>query len=217
MRALSTASEADCRLIIDHVIYAHPNLDTAVAEIEERFGVRAAGGGQHPGRGTHNKVLGLGPRTYLEIIAPDPTQPEPSESRPYGVEGTIRGQLVGWALACEDIERAVARGLSKGFDPGGVIDGQRVSPTGALLRWRVTGNAQAAGLVPFLIEWGQTPHPAVDAARGLALLSVHLEHPDPRSLATALAALGANVEVREASEPALVARIGGPQGEQELR
>lgn len=179
--------------------------------------MRAGGDGQHPGRGTHNKVLGLGPRTYLEIIAPDPTQPEPSESRPYGVEGIARGQLVGWALACEDIEGAVERACSKGFDPGGVVDGQRVSSTGTMLRWRVTGNAQTAGLVPFLIDWVNTPHPAVDAPPGLALLSVHLEHPDPRSLATALAALGTNVEVRKASEPALVARIGGPQGEQELR
>lgn len=203
-------------MLIDHIIYAHPDLDAAVAEIEDRFGVRAAGGGQHPGRGTHNKVLGLGPRTYLEIIAPDPTQPEPSESRPYGVEGISRGQLVGWALACEDIEGAVERARSKGFDPGGVVDGQRVSRKGTL-RWRVTGNAQAAGLVPFLIEWGETPHPAVDAAPGLVLLSVHLEHPDPRSLTTALVALGADVEVREASEPALVARLGGPGGEQELR
>lgn len=37
---------SDFPALIDHVIYASPNLDTAVAEIEERFGVRAAGGGQ---------------------------------------------------------------------------------------------------------------------------------------------------------------------------
>ena len=204
-------------MLIDHIIYAHPDLDAAVAEIEDRFGVRAAGGGQHPGRGTRNKVLALGARTYLEIIAPDPGQPEPSGPRPYGVEGITRGRLVGWALASDDIEDAAARARSMGFDPGEVVDGQRVSTTGTLLRWRVTGNAQAAGLVPFLIDWGETPHPAVDAAPGLDLLSVHVEHPEPPSLGRALAAIGADVEVREALEPALVARIGGPKGEQELR
>jgi hypothetical protein len=124
---------------------------------------------------------------------------------------------VGWALACEDIVGAVERARSKGFDPGEVVDGQRVSPAGTLLRWRVTRNAQIAGLVPFLIDWGDTAHPAVAATPGLVLLSVHLEHPEPRLLDSALAALGADVEVCKASEPALVASIAGPLGKQELR
>ena len=204
-------------MLIDHIIYAHPDIDAAVDEIEGRFGVQATGGGQHPGRGTHNKVLALGSHSYLEIIAPDPGQPEPSGPRPYGVEGITRGRLVGWALACDDIEDSAARARSMGFDPGGVIDGQRVSSTGTLLRWRVTGNAQVGGLIPFLIDWGETPHPAADAAPGLELLSVQVEHPEPGSLVPALAAMGADVEVREAMEPALVARIGGPKGEQVLR
>jgi hypothetical protein len=57
---------------IDHLIFAVPELEDGVAEIEARFGVRAEGGGQHVGQGTHNKLLALGPTTYLEIIAPLP-------------------------------------------------------------------------------------------------------------------------------------------------
>lgn len=204
-------------MLIDHIIYAHPHLDTGVSAIEDRFGVRAAGGGQHPGQGTHNKMLALGPRTYLEIVAPDPRQPDPPGPRPYGVEGVTEPRLVGWALACDDVEIAVAHARAMGFDPGEVVDGQRVSATGTLLRWRASGNAQTAGLVPFLISWGDTPHPALDAPAGLGLVSVHLEHPEPASLRTALAAMGADVEVRLAAEPALVALIGGPRGEHELR
>jgi hypothetical protein len=83
-------------VLVDHIIYAAPALEAAVADVEGRFGVRAAGGGQHMGQGTHNKVLALGPRTYLEIVAPDPGQREPADPRPYGLDGVTRGGLVGY-------------------------------------------------------------------------------------------------------------------------
>lgn len=204
-------------VLIDHLIYAHPDLDAAVDALQGRFGVVAAGGGKHPGRGTHNKVLALGPRTYLELIAPDPSQPAPSTPRPYGVEGITRGGLVGWAVAVEDIDAARADACSHGFDPGQVMEGQREDSTGRLLRWRATGNAQQAGPIPFLINWGDTPHPAADAPVGLLMKSVHLEHPEPTRLRTALVAMGIDVEVLRAPRLALVARIDSPNGERELR
>lgn len=203
--------------LIDHIIYAHPHLDVAVSGLEERFGVVASDGGQHPGQGTHNKILALGPRTYLEVIAPDPSQPEPASPRPYGVENVSGGKLVGWALACGDIETAVVNARSRGFDPGDVIDGQRLNSHGALLRWRLTANALSAGMVPFLISWGDTPHPASGAPPGLVLTDLYVEHPKPQALAAAFAALDTDVEIRDAPTPALVARIVGPRGELELR
>lgn len=150
--------------------------------------------------------LRLAPRSYLEIVAPDPRQPEPEGPRPYGVEDISHGRLVGWALACDDIEAAVARARSRGFDPGAVLDGRRLASSGALLRWRLTGNALSGGLIPFLISWGETRHPAVDALDGLILRELHLEHDDLPSLRTALAALDAAVEVRRAPKPAIVVR-----------
>lgn len=204
-------------MLIDHIIYAHPELDIGAALIEQQFGVRASGGGQHPGYGTHNKLLALGPRTYLEIIAPDPEQPEPANARPFGVDGITRGGLVGWAIGCDDIDAAQAAARSRGFDPGEVISGQRVGPTGTALRWRLTRNALAGGSIPFLISWGDIPHPAQSAPQGLLLESFHLEHPDPASIRPALAALGANVAVEPSAHVALVARLNGPNGSKELR
>jgi hypothetical protein len=202
---------------IDHIIYAAPDLDAAVADLEVRLGVRTAGGGQHLGQGTRNKLLALGERTYLEVIAPDLGQPEPAAPRPYGVDGVTQGGLVGWALECEELAETVATAAARGFHPGDVIEGRRVTPTGDPLRWRLTRNALTAGVVPFLISWGDTPHPASSAPRGLVLQSLHLEHPDPASVEGPLRALGADVEVHRAPAAALVARIRGPRGEHELR
>ena len=187
---------------IDHLIYGAPDLSAAVADLEDRFGVRAQAGGSHPGLGTHNALLALGPRTYLEIIAPDPDQPEPSGRHPFAIGDLARGALVSWALTCDDIDQAVAAARSQGYDPGEIADGQRIASAGTVLRWRATGSARASGLVPFLISWGDT------------------EHPEPASLTPALTALGVGpdvIPVARAAALALVATLSGPAGPQVLR
>lgn len=204
-------------MLIDHLIYAAPDLTAAVADLEDRFGVRAQAGGRHTGLGTHNALLALGPRTYLEIIAPDPGRPAPPVPRPFGLDDLARGALVGWALRCDDIDQAVAEVRSRGYDPGHVGDGQRVEPAGTRLRWRATVSAVADDLVPFLICWGGTEHPARSAPQGLSLQSLRIEHPDPPSLTPALMALGAGIDVTSAAAPALVATLAGPAGTKILR
>ena len=137
--------------------------------------------------------------------------------RPFGVDDLSRGDLAGWALACDDIDAAVARARSRGYDPGEAAGGQRAAPGGTVLRWRATLNAMAGGLIPFLISWGDTEHPARSAPRGLTLEAFHVEHPDPASLAPLLTALGADVEIRPAAAAALIARLSGPNGSNVLR
>lgn len=204
-------------MLVDHLIFAAPDLDTAVADIETRLGVRAGGGGQHVGQGTHNRLIALGPSTYLELIAPDPRQPDPASPRPYGVDGVTRPSLVGWAIPCDDIEHAIATARAAGFDPGGPIEGQRLTPAGTWLRWRNTGNARTAGVIPFLIDWGDTPHPASSMPAGPTIAALHIEHPEPPMILNALHSMGVDIEVRPGLKPALVAGIDTLGGVVELR
>jgi hypothetical protein len=81
----------------------------------------------------------------------------------------------------------------------------------------MTRSTMAGSLIPFLISWGDTEHPASSAPRGLALEAFHLEHPDPASLTPLLTALGADVEIRPAATAGLVARLSGPAGSHVLR
>lgn len=200
-------------LPLDHLVYAVPDLAAAVADLEDRLGVRAAPGGKHEGLGTHNALLGLGPTSYLELIAPDPDQPAPAGPRPFGVDGaTASPRLVAWALTCTDIDAAIGRSRAHGYDPGDAVPLQRRTTGGQTLHWRLTVNALNGGPVPFLIDWGDTEHPARSAPQGLTLESFHLTHPAPETLTPLLEALGADVPVKQAAEPGLVARVAGPRG-----
>ena len=51
----------------------------------------------------------------------------------------------------------------------------------------------------------------------VTLESLHIEHPDPTSVMARPHCLDAQVEVRPAREPALVVRVKGPSGRDEIR
>lgn len=204
---------------IDHLVYATPDLNRGVQEIEKLLGVQATPGGQHPGRGTRNALVKLGSATYLEIIAPDPEQPAPEAPRPFGIDGLKESRLVAWAAKGVDLERLRDDAARKGTRLGEVTSGSRRRTDGVLLSWRYTDPRAvlADGLVPFFIDWGQSPHPAQTAAPGGSLIALRAEHPDPQSVQRLLRALGLDLNVQSGPRPAIVAFIDTPRGVVELR
>ena len=89
-----------------------------VREFTAATGIRPTAGGRHVGRGTANYLVGLGNNAYLEIIGPDPDEPAPPERLTFGIERLTSSQLITWAVAVTDIDTAIARSRSHGYDPG---------------------------------------------------------------------------------------------------
>jgi len=92
-----------------------------------------------------------------------------------------------------------------------------VRPDGARLTWRLAQDTPGRSLVvPFVIDWLDTAHPAESAPTGVTLARLSAVHPDPDSVRPALEALGAGITVAEGAEPALVAVLDTPRGRVEL-
>ncbi|MDG1365687.1 MAG: VOC family protein [Acidimicrobiales bacterium] len=165
---------------VDHLVYATPDLAMTVAKITDEWGVVPTPGGRHDGRGTANELLALGGGAYLEIIGPDPEQPEPAMPRPFGVDDITEPQLITWAAAVPNLDLWLQWCAARKLDPGPGFDMQRTTPAGDVLQWRLTLPPEDGdGLIPFLIEWpGETP--AATSATGVELFGLSFHHPGQR-------------------------------------
>jgi hypothetical protein len=201
----------------DHLVVAALTLDAGCDWVEERLGVRPQPGGQHAKMGTHNALLSLGPRFYLEVIAIDPVGIAPSRPRWFDLDeprmkaALAEGpQLVHWVARTGDIAAALRK----------VPDlGTAMPMTRDAWSWRITvpddGHRPGRGLVPTMIQWSDARHPTDtlrDSGRRLAVLAG--EHPEPDSVRKDIAALGLNdtLKVTYAKSPRLAAMIRTPRG-----
>jgi hypothetical protein len=168
--------------------------------------------------GTHNALLSLGPRQYMEIIAIDPDGKTPARPRWYDLdEPRMRAalaegpRLIHWAAQTDDIDAAKARVRA---DLGVVRPMARGD-----LQWRITipddGHLPGGGLVPTLIQWPRDTHPSdrlIDS--GVRLVALAGEHPDPAPIRAAIASLGLSETLKVSYErhPRLAAMLRTARG-----
>jgi hypothetical protein len=203
---------ADVPTALDHILLGCGDLDAGIAFVKEHAGVAPAFGGVHPGRGTRNALLSLGGRHYLEIIAPDPAQPNTPDT--YGLKKLTAPRLVGWAVHPGNLDNVAARLRHAGLAFDGPTPGERKRPDGHLLRWKTLNlRDNQARLLPFFIEWSaDTVHPSVDAPSGCEILLFKLSAPDDVELRRVCSLFGLDVRIAHGDTPRLLARIGGPGG-----
>ena len=207
-----------CR--IDHLVLACADLAQGARFVRERLGVEVQPGGRHLLMGTHNCLLRLGPRVYLELIAIDP---DGAAQRPrwFALDApTVRERaaagpfLLTWVASTDDIAGAVA--------PRPAL-GRVLALTRGEFAWRIAvpddGGLCLDGALPTLIQWEGDAHPAAALPEsGCELVRLDLSHPRADELAAALADLGLSGPVQTGAGPAgISARIRAPLGDVELR
>jgi hypothetical protein len=206
---------------LDHIMLAAPDLEGAVADFEQRTGVRPSEGGRHPGQGSRNVLATLGNGCYLEIIGPDLTQ-DRTNNLGEVLSRLTTPTLLKFAVGTGDIEavhrRASKLGLwplaSSGARAHGPFAMGRTLPTGEVLKWRLLllGSASYEGYVPFFIQWDSEPHPSQTAATGCGLERFWVEHPDAAGLTQLYSELEVAVDVVPASQPRLNLVLRTPKG-----
>lgn len=198
--------------LLDHILVGINDLDAGVAFFEEHLGVRAIPGGVHPGRGTRNALLSLGPRRYLEIIAPDPAQPEVKHYAK--IQQLTTPRLIGWAAHPGNLEDFSKRLREAGVAFDGPYPGSRAKPDGGMLAWSsLMLSDDLAGLLPFFIEWSAgTVHPSEASPSGCRMLRFTAHSPEPEKLAKRLEILGLDMKVEAGSAASLKVLLAGPKG-----
>ena len=194
---------------------AAPDLEAGIEHVSRLTGIRAAYGGSHPDFGTHNAIAALGGRCYLEIIAPDPDQ---DGATLFGLGNIDAPRLATWAVPRHDLPRYAGHDLG-GDTLGAIMPMSRTMTDGKTLSWSLTDprTVVADGVVPFLIDWGDSVHPATNAPGGATLLAIEIEHPDPQRISAILRLLDIDLPVSRADKPAIAATIEAPAGRITMR
>ena len=152
-------------LILDHVAIGCATLAEGAAYIRGKLGVDVPVGGRHERMGTHNLLMRIGDKVYLELIAIDPEAPMPGQPRWFALDDPAqqahlreRPRPIAWIAGTGDIAAVLA---ASPVDLGRAVDMSRGE-----LRWRISlrddGALPEAGALPILIEWaqGRIPVPA---------------------------------------------------------
>ena len=220
---------------IDHLVVAAPTLEAGVTHVATALDIEPgffSPGGQHPGMGTHNCLLGLWGGVYLEVIAVDPGAPEPERKRWFGLDSkAVKARLAEgpylshWVARVERPRQLTLwqRQYPERIAP--LVPMQRgdfswqisVPENGALPSWKRAGD----GLLPSLIQWEHAVHPSDRLPdRGIALKRLLGFHGNVASLSKHLEWLGASSLIALEPTlvgPSLVAEIETPSGLRTLR
>lgn len=209
------------RSYIDHIAITAPSLIVGVEYVQKTLGVNLQIGGEHPRMGTHNCVLKLGEKLYLEVISINPNSPQPDRPRWFQLDEPDPSRpirLATWIARTDDIHAtAIASPI-----PLGEIEPMSRGEMHWLITIPADGSLPLHGIAPTLIQWPAGVHPAA-ALKESGCTLVYLEgfHPQAEKVTGMLEAIGFAGDFCASTlppeqKPYLVAHIRTPAGIRQL-
>ncbi len=205
---------------LDHIIWACADLERGSRQFEALTGIRPRYGGVHASGLTHNALVGLGNRCYLEILAPA-APPGPGDDEWSRLARRMdEPQILTYCLRSPRPLAELATAFQAlGWQNSVVASNGRTTPEGVQLRWQWLAPAAAPfGLAfPFFIDWLDSPHPGetlglVQPQSGIFLLNFAVGHPQPAELRRTLEGIGSTVETFKADAVQLRLQLQTPRG-----
>ncbi|WP_439815548.1 VOC family protein [Zavarzinia sp. CC-PAN008] len=197
---------------LDHLVWAVPDLEQGCALFASLTGVAPATGGSHPGLGTRNALVSLGPDVYLELLAPDPQQDLAGTGGEW-IAALPAPRLVAYCMR-GDLDQVAARLKHAGIAAAEPRAMQRTRPDGVTLRWRVLtmGSFLWGSTLPFWIDWQGSPHPSRSTPTGCTLERFAVLSPEAELLARQHDALGLPIAAEGGAAPGFLACLATPRG-----
>ncbi len=201
---------------LDHFVLAISDLERGMDEFERLTNVRPAFGGEHVLLGTHNALVSLGNKQYLEVLAPRPGAELHDVFR--GVENYEHLTPFRWSVATTNVATTRAQLLDAGFVVKPSIPGERTTADGRTLRWTMLFLDESHDVnAPFFIEWtADTTHPSTTTPTGCSLRSYSVSAIDDERLRQLCAAANLQVAVIQ-GQPSMQIDLASPAGPVTLR
>lgn len=155
-------------MFLDHIVHFTKTEPVKAVEAWASYGFHAAAGGQHLQWGTHNALFYM-KDCYIEWLAL--ANLSVAEGADHPLTKLLLHDREGFGTIClrtDDIAPLDAQLRKEGFETSGVLDAERKTETGEVIRWKMLFIKQEisdAFPAPFFIEWQQSDDERYEALR----------------------------------------------------
>jgi len=120
-----------------------------------------------------------------------------------------------FAIRSDDLETLSAAARREGISLQGPVAMGRDRPDGVRVDWTILylEDSRFGEAIPFVIDWGISPHPSESVPVGCQLRSFAVLHPEADELTRLYGALEIPVPVKRGAYPGFVAELATPNGD----